>query len=97
MLQRHQIGRSADFCIYKFIRARFFRPLAGKQWHVHVRNAQRPSSSIPPQNTRDMVPGDVIILNDNYTRYKGELHIILKDMPNDGKKNVIGHIPSDVL
>lgn len=53
------------------------------------------SLSIPPQNTRDMVPGDVVILNDNYTRYKGELHIILKDLPNDGKKNVIGHIPEN--
>ena len=53
------------------------------------------SGSIPPRNTRDLKPGDVVILNDNYTRYKGELHIILKDMPNDGKKNVIGHIPEN--
>ena len=40
-----------------------------------------------------MVRGDVVILNDGYGRYKGELHIVLKDMPNDGRKNVIGHLP----
>lgn len=51
-------------------------------------------ASIPADNTRDMESGDVVILNDNYARYKGELHIALKKMPNDGRKNVIGHIPA---
>lgn len=49
--------------------------------------------SIQPANTRDLKRGDVVILNDGYSRYKGELHVVLKDMPNDGRKNVIGHIP----
>ncbi len=49
--------------------------------------------SILPANTRDLKRGDVVILNDGYSRYKGELHVVLKDMPNDGRKNVIGHIP----
>lgn len=49
--------------------------------------------SVPPANTRDMKLGDVVILNDGYSRYKGELHVVLKDMPNDGRKNVIGHLP----
>ncbi len=49
--------------------------------------------SIPAENTRDLVRGDVVILNDGYSRYKGELHIVLKDMPNDGRKNVIGRLP----
>lgn len=48
---------------------------------------------IPAGNTRDLKRGDVVILNDGYSRYKGELHVVLKDMPNDGRKNVIGHIP----
>lgn len=48
---------------------------------------------ILPANTRDMKRGDVVILNDGYSRYKGELHVVLKDMPNDGRKNVIGHLP----
>ena len=48
--------------------------------------------SVVPENTRDLKRGDVVIVNDNYSRYKGELHIVLKDMPNDGRKNVVGCI-----
>ncbi len=51
------------------------------------------SEDIPAANTRDMKRGDVVILNNHYGRYKGELHIVLQDMPNDGRKNVIGHLP----
>lgn len=51
--------------------------------------------SVPPENTRDLKRGDVVIINDNYSRYKGELHIVLKDMPNDGRKNVVGRIPEN--
>lgn len=50
--------------------------------------------SVPAANTRDLKRGDVVILNDGYSKYKGELHIVLKEMKNDGRKNVIGHIPS---
>lgn len=50
--------------------------------------------SVPAANTRDLKRGDVVILNDGYLKYKGELHIVLKDMPNDGRKNVIGHLPA---
>lgn len=53
--------------------------------------------SIPKANAINMKRGDVVILNDEYSRYKGELHIVLKDMPNDGRKNVIGHIPKEEL
>ena len=49
--------------------------------------------SVPVANTRDLKRGDVVIVNDEYSRYKGELHIVLKDMPNDGRKNVVGHLP----
>nr|WP_300002020.1 MupG family TIM beta-alpha barrel fold protein [Tissierella sp.] len=52
---------------------------------------------IKPQNTRAMLRGDVVIVNDNYTRYKGELHIVLKDMENKGNKNVIGKIKKEEL
>lgn len=51
------------------------------------------AESVPAANTRDLKRGDVVILNDGYQKYKGELHIVLKDMPNDGRKNVIGHLP----
>lgn len=53
--------------------------------------------SVKPENTRDLKRGDVIIVNDLYSRYKGELHIVLKDMPNDGRKNVVGHLPANEM
>ena len=51
--------------------------------------------TIQPKNTRDLKRGDIVVLNVNYGRYKGEAHIILKDMPNEGNKNVVGHIPEN--
>ncbi|MGL5541513.1 MAG: DUF871 domain-containing protein [Erysipelotrichaceae bacterium] len=48
------------------------------------------SADIPPRNTRDLKRGDVVVLNNGYGRYKGELHIIMQDMPNEGNKNVVG-------
>ena len=51
--------------------------------------------SIRPENCRALKRGDVVILNDAYGRYKGELQIVLKDMPADPRKNVIGHIPQE--
>ena len=53
--------------------------------------------SVKPQNTRSLVRGDVVIVNDNYTRYKGELHIVLKDMENEGNKNVVGKIKPEEM
>lgn len=55
------------------------------------------NEDIAPENTRDLKRGDVIVINNNYGRYKGELHIILKDMPNDGRKNVVGRIPENEM
>lgn len=49
--------------------------------------------SIPAANTRDLKRGDVVILNDGYPKYKGELQVVTKDMINDGRKNVIGYLP----
>lgn len=36
--------------------------------------------------------GDVVIVNDGYPRYKGEFQLVLSDFPNDGRRNVIGHV-----
>ncbi len=55
------------------------------------------AESVPAANTRDLKRGDVIVINDNYSRYKGELQILLKDMPNDGRRNVVGRIPDNEL
>lgn len=36
--------------------------------------------------------GDVVIVNDNLSHYRGELQIIEKDMPNNGQRNFVGRI-----
>lgn len=54
-------------------------------------------SSVPAQNTRNLRRGDIIIVNNEYSRYKGELQIVLKDMENEGSKNVIGRIKDEEL
>ena len=49
-------------------------------------------SNIKPFNTRNLKKGDVVVLNSNYPNYIGELQVILKDMENDGRRNVVGTI-----
>ncbi len=50
------------------------------------------SADIPAHDTDPLKRGDIVILNNGYGRYKGELHVILDDMENDGRKNRIGHL-----
>lgn len=48
---------------------------------------------IPPRNcVDDIMPGDIVILNNKFGRYKGELHIMKSQIKNDGKRNVVGKI-----
>ncbi len=50
-------------------------------------------ASIDPHDTNEVLyPGDIVILNNDYGRYKGELHVVLKEMINDGRKNVCGKL-----
>ncbi len=56
------------------------------------------NEDIPMKNCVDKLNrGDVVILNNNYGRYKGEIHIILKEMENEGNKNLIGRINENEL
>ncbi|MFL0267518.1 DUF871 domain-containing protein [Candidatus Clostridium radicumherbarum] len=41
--------------------------------------------------------GDVVIVNDNLSHYRGELEIATKDMPNDGQRNFVARIPEQEL
>ena len=51
--------------------------------------------SFPPHHTQEIRRGDVLIDNDYYGQYKGELQIALKPMKNDGKTNVVGRIKEE--
>ncbi len=48
-------------------------------------------------NAKGLVRGDVVVVNDGYERYKGELQIVLKEMPNDGRRNLVGRLIPDDL
>lgn len=52
---------------------------------------------IEPFNTVDMVRGDVLVDNELYGQYAGEVQIALKSMKNSGRTNVIGHVVEDEL
>lgn len=36
--------------------------------------------------------GDILIVNNNYRHYAGEVQIALMDMDNDGQRNLVGHL-----
>lgn len=48
--------------------------------------------SFPSHNTQPLKRGHIIIDNDNDLRYKGELNIVLKKMPNTGLSNIIATV-----
>ncbi|NVY96487.1 DUF871 domain-containing protein [Lactobacillus sp. DCY120] len=48
-------------------------------------------------NTVDFQRGDVVIVNEGYKRYKGELQIVLQPFPNDGRRNLVGRLTASDL
>ncbi|MGE7878460.1 DUF871 domain-containing protein [Peribacillus muralis] len=50
-----------------------------------------------PTFTPDIKRGDLLIENELYGQYKGELQIALKDMKNSGKTNVVGRITEEEI
>lgn len=53
---------------------------------------------IPARNPgRDLRRGDVVVVNNVSPRYKGELQIVLADLPNDGTRNIVGTLPEHEL
>ena len=49
----------------------------------------------PAHDTDDIKRGDIIIVNNQYGQYKGETQIALRDIKNDGRRNVVGHLSSE--
>lgn len=41
--------------------------------------------------------GDVLIVNDNLSHYRGELEIVLQDIENDGERNLVGTIKKEEM
>ncbi|MCI8536964.1 MAG: DUF871 domain-containing protein [Hungatella sp.] len=55
--------------------------------------------SIPvrPCNKTHYTRGDVVIVNDNLAHYRAEIQIVLKDIPVDGQRNLLGHISEEEI
>lgn len=51
--------------------------------------------NFPAHDTQDIKRGDIIIVNENYGQYKGETQIALRDIKNDGRRNIVGHLNSN--
>ena len=54
----------------------------------------QPSYSIPcrKEETDSFEVGDVVMVNDNYAHYRGEIQIVRIPIINDGTRNLVGHI-----
>lgn len=53
--------------------------------------------NIEPHHLDSFKRGDIIVVNNDYSRYKGEMQIALTDFENDGRRNVVGHITASDL
>ncbi|MYL57621.1 DUF871 domain-containing protein [Virgibacillus halodenitrificans] len=55
------------------------------------------NEDFPPHSNKDIKRGDIIIENNLYKQYKGELQIALKDMKNSGRTNIVGRIREEEI
>lgn len=55
------------------------------------------TADIQPKNTPPIAKGDIMICNNNFGQYKGEIQIALQDMENDGDRNVIGRLKEESI
>lgn len=53
--------------------------------------------SVVPHHLVDIQVGDIVIGNDSFGQYKGELQVALKPWANDGHYNVVGHVKTSNL
>ena len=58
------------------------------------------SQSIPYRDPGKKVftKGDILVVNDNLAHYRGELEIVLTEIPNDGERNLVATVkPEDIM
>ncbi len=70
----------------------------GSEWMLRMRMSRmvynQNDKSIPPRNYSKeyFEVGDVLVVNDLYKHYCGEVQIVLQPMKNDGTRNLVGHL-----
>ena len=73
------------------------------EWLIHSRLSRfkysKPEYSIKPKpiTSKTFSRGDVVVVNDNYKHYCGEMQIVLDTIENDGTRNLVGKITNDEL
>lgn len=80
-------------------------------WFKSQKSVQDPtvSSNVSYQVTSQSIPyrdpgkpvftkGDVLVVNDNLAHYRGELEIVLTEIPNDGERNLVATVkPEEIM
>lgn len=68
-------------------------------WRSRLPRVTFADSAIPPR--RYPLPqfqrGDVVMVNDNYKHYAGEVQVVLEPIDNDGTRNLVGRIDAEEL
>ncbi|MGF1698062.1 MupG family TIM beta-alpha barrel fold protein [Vibrio lamellibrachiae] len=64
---------------------------------THTRDIYRGERIVPNLTKAEIKRGDVIVENNDYTKYAGEMHIALQDYTNTGCSNVVGRISEENL
>jgi len=70
----------------------------GSEWMMRMRFSRnvynRPDKSILPRpyEKEYFEVGDVVVVNDHYKHYCGEVQVVLLPMKNDGTRNLVGHL-----
>jgi len=54
--------------------------------------SRRLKNEIKPENCIERKKGSICISNSKYLRYEGEMEIARRDLPQDDRVNVIGHV-----
>lgn len=50
-----------------------------------------------PYAQAQFMPGDVVVVNDNYKHYAGEVQVVIEPMEDDGIRNLVGRISADEM
>lgn len=59
---------------------------------IHYKN-----EDFPAHQTGSIKKGDILICNNDFGQYKGETQIALKEMKNDGTRNIVGRIKEEAV
>ncbi len=68
-------------------------------WRSRLPRVYFKGTDFPPRDPGKKMfeRGDIVVVNDNYKHYAGEVHIVLEPMENDGLRNLAGRVSGPEL